>query len=119
MKPYRLLISVLLGLALLVQGVSWAAPAVLPQQTRSVSVDSNVMPCEEQMMKSSTKAHCNLCGTQCSCASACIAAPAVVASFDGLTLDVSRAEFQASRLDAQAVSPHTLDTLRPPIVRPS
>ena len=114
MKPYRLLISVLLGLALLVQGVSWAAPAVLPQQTRSVSVDSNVMPCEEQIRRSSTNRHCNLCGKQHTHPRAIIAAPGIVASSVGLTLTATRGEFHSSRPNAKASThPHSTSPHRP------
>ena len=119
MKPYRLLISVLLGLTLLVQGMAWAAPMVHPQQAQAETASAEVMPCHAHMDKSQTKANCALCGTHCNCATACTAAPAVVTGFAPLTLAFHHADFNPALMDAQAISPHTLDTLRPPIVIPS
>lgn len=118
MKSYRLLISVLLGLALLVQGVAWAAPMVHPQSVEA-SASAEQMPCHAHMAKSQTKASCSLCGAHCNCATACTAVPAVVAGFAPLTLAFLHADFHPALMDAQAISPHTLDTLRPPIVLPS
>lgn len=114
MKPYRLLISVLLGLALLVQGVAWAAPIVHPQSAETASVE--MMPCDAHMAQSPTKTTCALCGAHCNCATACAVAPAVVAGLTLLTLAFIHVDFHAALMDAQATSPHTLDTLRPPIV---
>jgi hypothetical protein len=108
--------SVLLGLTLLVQGVVWAAPMAHPQSATTASAE--VMPCHAHMAKYQTKTTCSLCGAHCNCATACTAAPAVVAGFTPLTLAFHHADFNPALMDTQAVSPHTLDTLRPPIVIP-
>lgn len=115
MKPYRLLISVLLGLALLVQGVAWAAPTAHPQSVEA-SPFAEQTPCHAHMAKSPTKTTCALCGAHCNCATACAVAPAVVAGLTQLTLAFIHVDFHATPMDTQAISPHTLDTLRPPIV---
>lgn len=115
MKRYRTLLSVLLGLVLLLQGLAVSAAPYIAAAAPAEAEMAMDMPCHGQMSEKAGKQDRSCCSSTCpdmtTCALGHLAA-SVSVIFEALS-PVTHAEHSFTLIGAVSTSPTTL--LRPPI----